>query len=225
MPIFNGGGGGDDTLIEDGTNFFQLGEPRIRNFENVERPEDLDPVDPDPVDPDPVPVTFAIGDTGPGGGIVFEVNEAGTAGLEVSSNVVGSNLQYGCFGISLVDTTQFTVDDDAGRQAIPGDEMRVLFDNANCISPAAEATFAFTTDQADDWYLPSANELVALLTALTPDQLPRAETPGYWSASEDTAQNAFLVFELPNGTFDVSPNSKESQSSILAVRTFGTNAN
>ena len=218
---FSGGGGGDDIFNDDGTNFFQL-EPRIRNFEIVERAVDLDPVDPvDPVDPDPV--LFAVGDTGPGGGIVFEVNDAGDAGLEVFPTVVGEGpLAYGCVDVNLVDIEAFNVDNDLGRQGIPGDTMRTLFDAAGCISPAAEATFAFSTPLADDWYLPSADELVTLLTALTPVQFPRA--PEHWSASEDTAQNAFIVFELQDG-FDISPNAKTTVSNVLAVRSFGTNAN
>lgn len=35
---FNGQGGNNDTLIDDGTNNFQGGDPRITNFENIENP-------------------------------------------------------------------------------------------------------------------------------------------------------------------------------------------
>ena len=60
-----------------------------------------------------------------------------------------------------------------------------------------------------------------LLTTLSTTQLPRAVTGGYWSSSEETPANAFIVFETASGT-DISPNSKNSLAEVLAIRAFGS---
>ena len=231
VPIFNGGGGGDDTFIDGGTNYFALGGPSIRRFENIEQLVAVDPVpepettpDPEPTpEPTPDPEPLEVGDVGPGGGIVFQVNADGTAGLEVAP-ALAERAAYGCFGTQLVPFGSDLLVDTA-RRSVPGDAMRVVFENANenniCIADAAEATFAFSTDQADDWYLPSSDELISLLSALGPDQLARPGG-GFWSSSEQTDENAFLILELVNG-FDSSSANKTVLGNVLPVRSFGVN--
>lgn len=221
-PLFNGQGGNNDTYIDGGGNGFWDRDPRIVRFENIE-----DITVEDPIDNTPDPVILAIGDTGPGGGIVFQVNNAGTAGLEVSPGVVAAQSTYGCAGVLIVPETEIPQQDPL-RLGLSGENNSARLAAANvqgvCDSPAAEAAFSFTTNNGatDDWILPSANELALLLTTLSTTQFPRAVPGGYWSSSENTPDNAFIVFETAPGVADISPNSKNSSVAVLAIRAFGS---
>ena len=171
-------------------------------------------------------MTFEVGDIGPGGGIVFAVNAAGNGGLEVAPSIVADNTAYGCFGTLLIPNSVIPVQ-NSDRTLINGDEMRELFENANendlCIADAAEATFAFSTNVADDWYLPSVPELQTILSRLSLEQLPRELPTAFWAASERTDELGYLILENRGGVLlEPSPTSKNTQASVLAIRTFGT---
>ena len=171
---------------------------------------------PAPVEPAPAP-TFSIGDTGPGGGIVFEVSADGTSGLEVAPDVL-VGFTYGCVGVDVTETTQVDLSDAPGGLDTVG-----LLVNAGCISPAADAAAAYSADNGTntDWYLPSANELV---TIREQGRLPGLPGTSYWSATDDSTLNAFLVqvVDTNNPLFDPAPSTtgKETVASVLPVRSF-----
>jgi hypothetical protein len=203
-PLFNGQGHGNDTYTDDGNNGFWTGDPRIRNFENVDEPVIEEPV--------PEPTPLAIGDIGPGGGIVFQVNGDGT-GLEVFADVV-ANAAYGCHGTVVVDLIQQSEE----RLSRTGAENSADLAATNC-SPAAEAVFAFSTDngQTDDWYLPSAAEVRTILTALSPAQFAREEGGAFVTSSEDTDENSYFLLVT---NLEIAPGDKRNPADVLAIRSF-----
>ena len=156
---------------------------------------------------------------------MFQVNAAGNGGLEVSP-VLAETAAYGCFGTLLIPNSEIPVQ-NSDRTLINGDEMREIFENANdtdlCIADAAEATFAFSTNVADDWYLPSVPELETILATLTFEQLPRDLPSAFWAASERTDELGYLILENRGGVLlPPSPTAKNTEASVLAIRTFGT---
>jgi hypothetical protein len=90
-----------------------------------------------------------------------------------------------------------------------------------CFSEAAELVTEFTNNGFSDWYLPSTDELISIRDqGLLPGQ------PGdvFWSATEDSAQNAFTVLievdtnELDSG--EPSTTNKVVVANIIPVRAF-----
>jgi len=165
--------------------------------------------------------TFQIGDTGPGGGIVFALlNDEGTSGLEYAPVVI-PNLAWGCLGTN-VDPNNNNTDD--GIDVASGEASSALLltaiTNGTCISPVANSAFAYIGPEgADDWYIPSTDELIAIRDSIVPSvNLPGILGDSYWSSTEDSQANAFLVFNdvgiLP------STSRKDTDAVLLPIRTF-----
>ena len=133
-------------------------------------------------------------------------------------------LTYGCSGVNV----------DPGNATRPTNGINVpaglassnLLFNATsqgvCVSPAANAAGQFATGSADDWYIPSTDELITLreqgrLTSNTPGT-------AYWSSTEDSAQNAFTVLVRDTNNDDdqgePSTTSKSTQALVLPIRSF-----
>jgi len=47
--------------------------------------------------------TYSIGDTGPAGGIVFDVSDGGLHGLEAAPEDASTSIEWGCFGTDVAD--------------------------------------------------------------------------------------------------------------------------
>lgn len=161
---------------------------------------DLDPEsDPDPEpepdpDPDPEPL-FAIGDTGPAGGIVFFVDDADAYPdwdyLEVAPNDPGS-LLWDEGGLP------FTFIDDTATQVGTGQENTTAITSAlGAGTYAARVAQDYTEGGFSDWFLPSLDELQLVYDNLDAIGDLNADygfaSTYYWSSSEIDADNVWAV--------------------------------
>ncbi len=155
---------------------------------------------------------------------MFAVTNNGTNGLEFAPDFIEGQT-WGCVGIS-VDPDNFGTTN--GIDVAPGADSSDLIAAANCFAPAASAAFNYGPDlnpavTANDWYLPSTDELRTIRDnpALG---LPGATATAYWSSTEDSATNAFLVLiQSPTNVLDQglpSTSSKEAMARVLPVRSF-----
>jgi hypothetical protein len=96
------------------------------------------------------PSGFVIGDTGPGGGIVFNVTPDGLHGLEAAPEDQPV-AQWGCSGTDITGTLAAIGTGQANTAAIV----------AGCsdAGTAAKVADAYSMGPFDDWYLPSQDEL------------------------------------------------------------------
>jgi len=202
----------------------------------------------------PQPDVFAIGDIGPGGGTVFSVTNGGLSGLEYAPDVLtslsgrikgtnrGGNITWGCTEENLAIDNVFGFS-DAGvpnqstqSGAVNAGILDSAFNDGTCTPFAGlEASlYAFinphTDDVVEDWYLPSAPELLELRTqflgnGLTNDQQDAIDGFTFWSSTESSAQNAWIMLSLPNTLAagdSVSPEAKGGGigRAVLPVRSF-----
>jgi hypothetical protein len=170
-------------------------------------------------EPDPL----KLGGAGPGGGVIFAFTGVeNESGLEVFPNAIGQGA-WGCAGVSVDDANSTRPTNGIG---VPtgADSSELLFEaiaGGVCFSEAAELVTEFTNNGFSDWYLPSTDELISIRDlGLLPGQ------PGevFWSATEDSAQNAFTVLievdtnELDSG--EPSTTNKAVVANIIPVRAF-----
>lgn len=167
------------------------------------------------------PVPLMLGGTGPGGGVIFSLT-GNESGLEVFPSAIGQSA-WGCAGVSVDDAN--ATRSTNGLSVPTGAASSGLLFAANtggvCFSDAAELVTEFTNNGFSDWYLPSTDELITIREqGLLPGQ------PGevFWSATEDSAQNAFTVLievesnELDSG--EPSTADKNVVANIIPIRTF-----
>ncbi len=132
-----------------------------------------------------------IGDTGPGGGIVFYVDSTGAHGYEAAPGDVGI-APWGCSGTVIT----------GGTVAAPGTGAQNTTNIvADCPDPgiAAEIADTYTTPGFTDWYLPSKDELDLLHDQKT---IVGGFNGDYWSSTEDadTQQAWSQDFDDPSGS-------------------------
>jgi hypothetical protein len=103
---------------------------------------------------EPTTPLFEIGDTGPGGGIVFHVTDGGLHGLEAAP-VDQGKVAWGCRGTDLPGANGLTIGTGSQNTA------NIL---AGCMEAgiAARIADAYRLGGFDDWYLPSRDELLLL---------------------------------------------------------------
>ena len=137
------------------------------------------------------PVVYGVGDTGPGGGIVFYVDltrepgaqyfEAACAGWQ--NNCDGTTAdplaEWGCFG---------TVISGADGLVIGTGELNSSEILADCPTAGIAVDLAddYSHNTLDDWFLPSLDELNQMYTNLHSASTPLGgfSTEDYWSSSE-----------------------------------------
>jgi len=155
------------------------------------------------------PTLYAIGDTGPCGGIVFYITNGGLNGLEAapSDQDGGTGAPWGCGG-TLIGGTGTAIGSGAANTAA------ILW---GCATPgiAAQLASAYAGGGCTGWYLPSQGELNALYQQ-------RAVVGGfanefYWSSSEYSVVNAWSQ-RFTDG-FQIN-NSKVDSLRVRAVRAF-----
>lgn len=97
---------------------------------------------------------YAIGDTGPAGGIVFYVTAVGYHGLEAALSSQGGAL-WGCYRIEITGADGIAV--GTGTQ----NTVDIL---AECLEPniAAELADNYVLNGYTDWFLPSIDALIEL---------------------------------------------------------------
>ena len=155
----------------------------------------------------PGPV-YAIGDTGPAGGIVFYIIDNGLSGLEAAPADQGT-APWGCFGIVIPGADGFVVGTGAQNTAD-------ILAGCNEAGIAADIADAFTLNGFADWFLPSKHELNLLFHQ-------KAVVGGfardwYWSSSEVSSGGAWSKGFHIHWINRVSP--KESPKIVRAVRAF-----
>jgi hypothetical protein len=132
-----------------------------------------------------IPVaTYAIGDTGPAGGIVFYVTDGGLHGLEAASVDQSSGLTiiWGCFGTLITGADGTLVDTGAQNT---GDIV------TGCMEAGIAARLAdnYWLNGFNDWFLPSKDELNELHA--NKDVVGGFANGAYWSSSELGDLNAW----------------------------------
>jgi len=174
---------------------------------------------------------YAVGDTGPGGGIIFYHSPAGftvemvnsaenyTAHyLEVAPAITGTSIQWGAYGTTISGVTTFTSATNANIGNGRKDTALIVAHLATTVETnrAAQICAALTTGGKTDWFLPSLGELNELyqqrnLTGIN-------TTSGYyWSSSQDDTNLAWgQNFATGNQTND----NKDRGSSVRAIRAF-----
>ena len=155
-----------------------------------------------------MPTLYAIGDTGPAGGIVFYITDAGAHGLEAAPNDQGVG-DWGCYGLTIVGA------DGTGIGTGAQNTTDIL---AGCRQPRIAAQLAMEYSWPNgqtDGYLPSKDELVLLYQQ-------RSVVGGfandyYWSSSEFNGVGAWLQYFANGNQFNTS---KTSTFRVRAVRAF-----
>lgn len=158
------------------------------------------------------PTLYSIGDTGPSGaGIVFYIENDGRNGLEAAPtgwNGGGSDplLKW---KTSLDETPGTSTDIGKGYENtythMTGDEH-----------PAAAECRGYSGGGADDWFLPSIDELAELYD--TRDIVGDFEEELYWSSSESDSAGGWAFSFIPGG--NASQNDKNTEYRIRPVREF-----
>ena len=137
------------------------------------------------------PVVYGVGDTGPGGGIVFYVDltrepgaqyfEAACAGWQnnCDGTTADPQAEWGCYGTPI---------SGADGTAIGTGELNTTNILAGCLTVGIAADLAddYSHNSLDDWFLPSKHELNQMYTNLHSASTPLGGflTAGYWSSSE-----------------------------------------
>jgi len=152
------------------------------------------------------PTLYAIGDTGPCGGIVFYISNGGLNGLEAApSDQVSA--QWGCNG---------TVTGATGTAIGTGAANTATITGLPCgAGSAAQIASNYTGGGCTGWFLPSQDELNELYLQKT--VVGDFASDFYWSSSEFNANNAWIQF------FDVGfqvGNGKNFSLRVRAVRGF-----
>ena len=153
------------------------------------------------------PPGYAIGDTGPAGGIVFLVHAGGQHGLEAAPEDQGNFYSWGCNG-TRIDGAD---DNDDGAQNTPD----ILNDCPQ--SEAASLASDYVLGEYSDWYLPSINELNAMYLNLAMNNVGGFDNDFYWSSTEISPSLAWFqdfYYGYENGT------TKDYAFGVRAVRAF-----
>ncbi|NNF65924.1 MAG: hypothetical protein HKM98_00275, partial [Gammaproteobacteria bacterium] len=154
--------------------------------------------------------TFEIGDTGPAGGIVFHVTDAGQHGLEAAPADHISLVEWGCFETEIAGADGLAFDTGAQNTS---DIV------ADCTTPGIAADIAdnYALAGFTDWFLPSKDELNLMYLNLHRFGLGGFAVGDYWSSSEVSSGNAWLQFFF-NGVQGAIP--KVNGRRVRAVRAF-----
>ena len=163
------------------------------------------------------PTTYEVGDTGPAGGIVFWVNEAGTSGLEAApADVVlddTSSFEWGCDGEFVAGTSTGINTGSANTSAILAENEDGDTGTCGIIGTEHEAALAAARYQYDgfsDWFLPSKDELNALYQ--NKGVVGGFADADYWSSSQYDSYYAWYQ-DFYDGYQDF-----DNQGNVLRVR-------
>ena len=157
--------------------------------------------------------SYAIGDIGPAGGIVFYISNGGVNGLEAALTDLSAPTSYewGCRT-----TATGAVATDIGSGAANTDT--IVASNCTPETPgnpiAANAAAAFSFGGKTDWFLPSKDELSELYLQRG---MVGIASGLYWSSSEDGTGNAW---DLDFATGIPSSDGKQNTLKVRAIRAF-----
>ena len=119
--------------------------------------------------------TYAIGDNGPAGGVVFYITDGGLHGLEAAPTDQSNGSQWGCY------ETMIAGADGTAVRTGAQNTSEIL---AGCseAGTAAEIADAYLFGGYEDWYLPSKDELNLLYQQK--DVVGGFADTYYWSSTE-----------------------------------------
>jgi hypothetical protein len=163
--------------------------------------------------------TYNVGDTGPGGGIVFYVHQNGT--FASTGSDCGSSCKYLEFAPADLEGEFEWCSDTESELGVSATEIGDGMANtttaaATCTSGAIQVAAEYVNNGKTDWHLPSLFELNELCkyafqqtTGDTSVYCPEEgslrtgfSADGYWSSSERSATNAWLQHFSAGFQFD-----------------------
>jgi hypothetical protein len=152
------------------------------------------------------PSTYAIGDAGPAGGIVFHVTDGGLHGSEAAA-VDQAPTHWGCYGTTI---------SGANGTAVGTGEQNTIDIIAGCNETTAASVAAA---YGPGWYLPSKDELNLLYSQKVAGVVGGFASRYYWSSSQGSDDDdAWLQYF---GTGDqLDSFGKSSAEGVRAVRAF-----
>ena len=151
--------------------------------------------------------TYAIGDSGPAGGIVFYDKGSYSLGwryMEISTTDLGF-FEWGCLGSDIPNTMGITVGDGLPNSAAVADFHDNLDDYylnpavcnvLNNGTVAAEKALLFEMtgfETVDDWFLPSQEELLLVYQNLHVAAFGNFTADQYWTSTAVDADNAIAI--------------------------------
>lgn len=167
-----------------------------------------------------VPITYNIGDKGPGGGIVFYYDPDGFTMTDTSkkcyylevSRVDMGNLAWALDGFDNTPISDTSEEIGTGRN-----NTNVIFGEIGENAPAAKACIDYSGGGKNDWFLPSKDELYELYQNRSyVGNLSGSDS--YWSSS-DASMNCAWAHDFYNNNPNAG-NSKTSPLSVRAIRAF-----
>ncbi|MFC4818539.1 hypothetical protein [Flavobacterium sp. GCM10023249] len=170
--------------------------------------------------------TYAIGDVGPAGGIVFYDKGYYSFGwryMEAASSDLDF-FEWGCSNTSVPNSTSGALG-DGFQNSINivnfHDSLVDYYTTPAVCNPlnngtvaAKEALYHIAASEFKDWFLPSADELNTLYTNLHAQQLGNFSATSYWSATEADSATAVII--------DFSTGITNTSSKIPVVNTIKT---
>ncbi len=159
---------------------------------------------------------YAVGDTGPAGGVVFYVTDGGSKGMEAIKRTSGTVYddtvyKWGCYQQEITGANGTSI--GTGRS-----NTIAIINSCGEADIAAKVAHNCTYGGYTDWFLPARDTLTEIHKAQLPDW---AGTLFYWSSSQyqpDPAYSAwyqhFAATSSPNFT------GKNSDGGVYAVREF-----
>ena len=159
----------------------------------------------------PASIEYAIGDSGPAGGIVFHVTNGGLNGLEAAP-VDQATAPWNCFGtdVASVDNIAIAGTPDSNSGAVNSPLIAVACGGAAAVA----AVYIWPNGQADG-FLPNKEELNLLYAQR--NVVGSFASFVYWSSSEYNSNNVWYQVFANGVQFDVS---KGSTLGVRAVRAF-----
>jgi hypothetical protein len=159
--------------------------------------------------------TLSVGQTGPGGGIVF-FNKGNANGgwqyLESAASDQSTGIVWGCNG-TLISGTQLTVGSGEANTSL-------IVAGCNAPTFAAKLCDNLTTGGQSDWFLPSRDELNLMYKNLHQNGQGNFYTSAfYWSSSEANGNNAWY-FTFSTGIANNSDPNKTNPNYVRAIRAF-----
>jgi len=199
-----------------------------QNEEELGKPEDggltPGPVVVEPLPPPPAPdCDAAVGDTGPGGGLIFVVTSDGCRGLEAAENdtymVTGGSsvTNWGC------ETTEVGAYLETFGGGSKNTGAIIAAACTDGLDDAADLAYNLVSGTKDDWYLPSLDEAWTMYDEIGPGTSHDGNfNPEgfYWTSTEDgdnPAENVYIV-NFANGSTPSNP--KTFLRTVRAVRIF-----
>jgi hypothetical protein len=166
----------------------------------------------------PAPTVYAIGDTGPAGGIVFDVTNGGLNGLEAAPVDQGT-APWNCEGTDVEGVANLgsaaTVDPNSGAVNTP--LIAVQCPGTETNAAVLAAVYVWPNGQTDG-FLPNKEELDLLYHQKVAEVVDGFTSNLYWSSSENSGLNAWYESFDSGGRGDGPL--RTSANGVRAVRAF-----